>query len=408
VKRGWLLAAGAVAVVGVAGAWAVAQAVGMPAHATARLLVDSLAGAGISVVVAAVLLAALRRRPIAVQVAVAALTPVLAVAIGVSWASSDMFLMQHDRRVLWVVLVSAGTVGVVAALLLGRRVADASRFMGDLARHLGDSAGEAPAMAPGELGSLASQLAATSARLAEARAEAAATEQSRRDLVAWVSHDLRTPLAGLRAMVEALEDGIVDDEATVARYYATMRQEVDRLAGLVDDLFELSRIHSGSLRLELEPVPLDELIDHAMAGALVTAQARRVELQNCSHDQTPVVELAAPEIVRVICNLLDNAIRHTPTGGTVSVHSALEPASGAVRISVRDGCGGIPEPELAQVFDMGYQGNPARTPGEHRGGLGLAVARGLVEAHQGDITVRNVGPGCEFTVVLPGRHLSSD
>jgi signal transduction histidine kinase len=401
VSRVWLVWAAAAAVIGVAAAWAVAVAADVPAHETARVLGDSLAGAGISVGIAVALLAALRRRRIAVQAAVAALTPVLAVAIGVSWASSDMFLMQHDLRVLWVVLVSAGTVAVVAALLLGRRVADASRSMGDLARRLGDSAGEAPKAAPGELGSLAAQLAATSARLAEARAEAAATEQSRRDLVAWVSHDLRTPLAGLRAMVEALEDGIVDDEATVARYYATMRREVDRLAGLVDDLFELSRIHSGSLRLELEPVPLDELIDHALAGATATAQAKQVELRNCVHDQTPVVELAAPEIVRVICNLLDNAIRHTPTGGRVTVRSGLDPACGQVRISVQDGCGGIPERDLAQVFDMGYQGDAARTPGEHRGGLGLAVARGLVEAHQGDLTVRNVGPGCEFTVLLP-------
>ena len=214
-----------------------------------------------------------------------------------------------------------------------------------------------------------------------------ATEQSRRDLVAWVSHDLRTPLAGLRAMVEALEDGIVDDEATVARYYATMRQEVDRLAGLVDDLFELSRIHSGSLRLELEPVPLDELIDHAMAGALATAQARRVELQNCSHDQTPVVELAGPEIVRVICNLLDNAIRHTPSGGTVSVHTALDPASRAVRISVqrrvrrypgartgagvRDGLPGQPGPDAGRGprrTGPGRGPGPGRSPpGRHHG-----------------------------------------
>jgi signal transduction histidine kinase len=388
-------------VIGVAAAWAVALAAGVPAHDTARLLIDSLAGAGISVLIAVTLLRALHRRGIAVQAAVAALTPVLAVAIGVSWASSDMFLMEHDLRALWVVLVSAGTVAVVAALVLGGRVAAASRSMGDLARRLGDGAGEAPTSAPGELGSLAAQLAATSDRLAEARAEAAATEQSRRDLVAWVSHDLRTPLAGIRAMVEALEDGIVDDEATIARYYATMRHEVDRLAALVDDLFELSRIHSGSLRLELEPVPLDELIDHAMAGPAVAAQAKRVELLNCSHDQTPVVELAAPEIVRVLSNLLDNAIRYTPAGGSVTVHTAVDPASGAVQISVRDGCGGIPEHDLEQVFDMGYQGDAARTPGEHRGGLGLAVARGLVEAHQGDITVRNLGPGCEFTVLLP-------
>jgi signal transduction histidine kinase len=399
VRRSWLLAA--VAVAGVAAAWAVALAAGVPTHDTARLLFDSLVGAGISVLIAVALLRALHRRRIAVQAAVAALTPVLAVAIGVTWAGSDMFLMEHDERVLWVVLVSAGTVALVAALVLGRRVADASRSMGDLARRLGDGTEEAPTSAPGELGSLAAQLAATSARLADARAEAATNEQSRRDLVAWVSHDLRTPLAGIRAMVEALEDGVVDDEATIARYYATIRHEVDRLAGLVDDLFELSRIHSGSLRLELEPVPLDELIDHALAGPRVAAQAKRVTLQNCSHDHTPVVELAAPEIVRVICNLLDNAIRHTPTGGSVRIDTALDTTSGAVRISVRDGCGGIPEHDLEQVFDMGYQGDTARTPGEHRGGLGLAVARGLVEAHQGDITVRNVGPGCEFTVLLP-------
>ncbi len=398
--RRWLTPA-AIGILGVAAASTVAVAGGVPAHDTVRLLVDSMVGAGVAAVVAVVLLRALRRRRIAVQTAVAALAPVLAVAIGVIWASSDMFLMEHDLRVLWVVLVGAGTVAVATALLLGRRVADASRSMGELALRLGDGAEEVPAAAPGELGPLAAQLAATSARLAEAKAEAAATEQSRRDLVAWVSHDLRTPLAGIRAMVEALEDGIVDDEVTVARYYATMRHEVDRLAGLVDDLFELSRIHSGSLRLELEPVPLDELIDHALAGAAVTARAKRIELHSGALEGTAVVELAAPEIVRVIRNLLDNAIRHTPPGGRVTVHAWLDGATGSAQVSVRDSCGGIPDADLARVFEMGYQGNPARTPGEHRGGLGLAVARGLVEAHQGDITVRNVGPGCEFTVRLP-------
>jgi signal transduction histidine kinase len=117
----------------------------------------------------------------------------------------------------------------------------------------------------------------------------------------------------------------------------------------------------------------------------------------------PVVEWAAPEMVRVIRNLLDNAIRHTAPGGTITVSTSLDRGGGAVRVAVRDGCGGIPERDLPQVFDMGYQGDAARTPGDHRGGLGLAVARGLVEAHQGDITVRNVGPGCEFTVLLPLR-----
>ena len=116
-----------------------------------------------------------------------------------------------------------------------------------------------------------------------------------------------------------------------------------------------------------------------------------------------MVELAAPEMVRVIRNLLDNAIRHTARHGTITVTAPDDRSSGMARVAVCDGCGGIPERDLPQVFDMGYQGDAARTPGEHRGGLGLAVARGLVEAHQGRITVRNVGPGCEFTVLLPLR-----
>lgn len=397
----WWKPAALVAVAGVAVAVGVAVAIGIPAQATVRLLVDSMVAAAVSVVVAAVLMRALRRRRIAVQAAVAALAPILAVAIGVSWAGSDMFLMAHDLRVLWVVLVGAVTVALVAALLLGGPVAEASRSMAALTLRLGEGSDDQPASGPGEFGSLAAQLSATSARLAEANARAAATEQSRRDLVAWVSHDLRTPLAGIRAMVEALEDGVVDDDETVARYYATMGREVDRLAGLVDDLFELSRIHSGALRLDLEAVALDELAEHATAAAAVAARAKNVELLVDAPNNLPVVELSAPEIMRVLRNLLDNAVRHTPSGGSISVGISCDPAATWVGISVRDGCGGIPEGDLAQVFDMGYQGDSARSPGDHRGGLGLAVARGLIEAHRGRITVRNTGSGCEFMVVVP-------
>jgi signal transduction histidine kinase len=214
-----------------------------------------------------------------------------------------------------------------------------------------------------------------------------------------VSHDLRTPLAGIRAMVEALEDRVVDDEATVSRYYATIRKEIDHLTSLVDDLFELSRIQSGSLRLTREPVPIDELIEHALDGVAAPAQAKGVELDAAPAQANPVVELAAPEITRVLRNLLDNAVRHTPPGA--AVHLSWWVSDGTVSISVRDGCGGIPGRDLDHVFEMGYQGDAARTPGQHRGGLGLAVARGLVRAHGGEITVRNAGPGCQFTVSLP-------
>jgi signal transduction histidine kinase len=263
----------------------------------------------------------------------------------------------------------------------------------------------APApVAPGELAALAEELKRTSQSLAEAQGRATSEEQTRRELVAWVSHDLRTPLAGIRAMVEALEDGVVADPADVARYHATMRLEVDRLSGLVDDLFELSRIQSGSLGLSRMPVRLDEILSDAMAGAAVSAQAKAIELRSELEEPVPVVIVAAPEMIRVIRNLLDNAIRHTHVGGRVTVQSEVDPSHRHVMVSVLDGCGGIPAHEIGRVFETGYRGDQARSPGEGRGGLGLAVAQGLVQAHSGQIEVSNEPGGCRFTVTIPMRN----
>jgi signal transduction histidine kinase len=393
-------------VCGLAASAGVAVAGGIHSRDIVRLVVTSCLGAAFAGVVAALLLTGLARRSIAAQAAIATLAPVLAVAIGVLWASSGMFLEGHDLWVLWVVLTASGSVALMAALILGRRVADASRSVGAMARRLGeDGPGALVAHedrgAPQELSALAAELKHTSARLAEAQEQAAAVERSRRELVAWVSHDLRTPLAGIRAMVEALEDRVVEDPDTVARYHRTMRREADRLAGLVDDLFELSRIHAGSLSLELERVALDELVSDALAGVAIAAGAKGVDLRGEVGQPAPVVELSTPEMARVVRNLLDNAIRHTPPGGTVIIDAALDRTGTAAEVSVRDACGGIPDQDIEQVFEMAYRGDSARTPGDGGAGMGLAVARGLVEAHHGEITVRNEGPGCRFTVRLP-------
>ncbi len=368
----------------------------------------SVIGAAISGVIGGAALYALRRRSVGLQAAEAALSAVLATAIGVAWASSKMFISHHDRNVLWIVLAGAGAVGVILAVVLGRRVTAASRTVGEMVRRLGDGTGAAgfavgdhPAAAPGELATLAAELNLTSARLAEAQVQAEALERSRRELVAWVSHDLRTPLAGVRAMVEALEDRVVDEPATVARYYATMRREIDRLAGLVNDLFELSRIQSGTLALDIEAVTLDELVGDAVAGAAIAASAKGIDLRGEVGEPSPVVELSTPEMVRVVRNLLDNAIRHTPPGGVIVIRAGLDASGEAAEVAVQDACGGIPERDLDSVFEMAYRGDAARTPGDGGGGLGLAVARGLVEAHHGEISVHNEGPGCRFTVRLP-------
>ncbi len=399
------LSLGAVVVVGVGVAAALAADASMGAGDTVALLSWALGSAAVAAVVAAVLLRVLRNARLAVQAGIAALAPVLAVTVALLGTAATMFLSAHDRRALLVVMAAAGTVGLVIALSLGERVAVASQSLGDLAQRIGEDGAvrvAAPrAGGPSELVRLAGELDAALTRLAETRAQAAAAEDSRRQLVAWVSHDLRTPLSGIRAMVEALEDGVVDDAETVARYYRTMGRETDRLAGLVDDLFELSRIQAGALNLDLEQISLDELISDAVAGVSIAATTKGVDLRGEVASPTPVVELSIPEMARVVRNLLDNAIRHTPRGGTVWVEAALTDDSQAALVSVRDGCGGIPAPDLPRVFELAYRGDAARTPGDGGAGLGLAVARGLVEAHHGEISVQNEGQGCRFTIRLP-------
>jgi signal transduction histidine kinase len=205
-------------------------------------------------------------------------------------------------------------------------------------------------------------------------------------------------------MAEALEDGVVADADTVADYHRRIRTETDRMAGLVDDLFELSRINAGALRLSSAAVALGDVVSDAVASAEPIAAARRVRLVAAAGDW-PTVLGSEPELSRIVANLLRNAIRHTPSDGTVSVTGGRDEAGGWLAVS--DGCGGIPEADLHRVFDVAFRGELARTPRAATadgvgGGLGLAIVRGLVEAHRGRVAVGNVDGGCRFVVHLPG------
>jgi signal transduction histidine kinase len=398
--RNWTVPV-ALAAVGVVAAVGLAVGEAMSSADVVELLEDSVLGSAAIGALAAVLLVLVRRAKIGLQIAVAAVAPVAAVGVGVVWATTSMFLTGHDESVLWVVLVSAGTVGMVCALVLGQRVAMASREIGLLARYLDeDGAGRHPAgTVPAELAQVADELRTTSARLEEARAETAAGEKARRDLVAWVSHDLRTPLAGIRLMAEALEERVVDDQATVDRYYRTIRVEADRLSSLVDDLFELSRLEAGAAPLDMTVTALGDVVADAVDAAVAAARTGRVQLHR-TQARTPILAaIDVPAVTRVVRNLVDNAIRHTPVDGKVAIRTEL--VEGAASVTVTDGCGGIPEADLGRVFDAGYRGDQARTPGPTGGGFGLAIARGLVEAHHGRITVANIGGGCCFEVRLP-------
>lgn len=390
----------AVVVVGALATAAAAVLSGAPLDDGVVLVGLAVLGAAIVASVGAVIGTRLRSKPLALQVAVVALTALAATLTGALLAAQAMFVSAHDLWALLVVITAGATAAMLASLLLSDRLGRASVELEALSDRLADDpTSRARGELPAELAAVADRLTETWSRLAEARERERAMEASRRELVAWVSHDLRTPLAGIRAMVEALEDGVVDDPPTVQRYLATIRQEADRLAQLVDDLFELSRIQAGALDLELERVGIADLVSDAIAATHLAAEASGVRLEAEVAMPAPEVAVSVRDLARVIRNLLDNAIRHTPRGGAVRVEAGID-GSHAV-LSVRDSCGGIPTAEIDRVFDLAFRGDAARTPGDGGGGFGLAIARGLVEAHQGDIAVANEVDGCCFTIRLP-------
>jgi signal transduction histidine kinase len=227
-------------------------------------------------------------------------------------------------------------------------------------------------------------------------------EASRRELVAFMSHDLRTPLAGLRAVSEGLEDGVIDDVPNALRQ---MRSTVDRMTGLVDDLFELSRLSAAPLPRRRSAVSLRELAEDVVGENNEHARASGVclKLSTPMNDDRLAVQGDPDELTRAVTNLVGNAIRHTAPGGTVTLDVDRE-TDGRVRLAVTDGCGGIPADDLERVFDVGWRGDEQRTPevgSSSGGGLGLAIARGVVESHDGNIAVSNVDGGCAFQIDLP-------
>ncbi|MBV8931938.1 MAG: HAMP domain-containing histidine kinase, partial [Kutzneria sp.] len=201
----------------------------------------------------------------------------------------------------------------------------------------------------------------------------------------------------------AMADGLVTSEYEVTRYADRISGEATRLAGMVDDLFELSRITAGAMRLTMSVVPLRDVVSEAVAAESPMATSKGVRLL-AKAETWPTVLGSDPELARVVRNLLSDAIRHTPPDGTVAVQVGVDGDHALLRVD--DACGGIPADELGRVFDTAFRGGPARTPtgGPVQpvgAGLGLAIARGLVEAHHGQIAARNHGPGCRFEVRLP-------
>ncbi|WP_134005757.1 cell wall metabolism sensor histidine kinase WalK [Kribbella sp. VKM Ac-2566] len=352
--------------------------------------------------VGAVVLWRFRRRSLRITMIVAALAPMAGALAAVLQSVRAMFISEHDSWVVLWTLAFAALLGLAMSVLLGHWVAVGSRDVGRRLRHLGTSyepTEGAGGVVPAELATLRDELEMTRKKLAASHQRERALETSRRELVAFMSHDLRTPLAGLRAVSEGLEDGVIDDVPGALRQ---MRSTVDRMTGLVDDLFELSRLSTAPPPRRRSAVSLRELAEDVAGENSEHARAEGVQLSvstPCDDDRL-AVQGDPDELTRAVTNLVGNAIRHTSAGGTVTLTVDRE-LDGRVRLAVTDGCGGIPAADLERVFDVGWRGDEQRTPDAGGGGLGLAIARGVVESHDGKIAVSNVDGGCAFEIDLP-------
>lgn len=375
-----------------------AEATMQPSPKDRAILVGIFVGVGIATLAAALALGRMTRRLRTIRTAVLAVAvgAVASATLAVLASAATMFLNSHDLRLVLVALGLGVGLGSVAAATVTSHLTDDLEAIGEVTRAVaaGRRDVRTGVVRPDEVGQLAAAFDEMVGQLADAEEKRDKMETARRDFLASVSHDLRTPLTSLRSALELLRDGMADQPD---RYLAAMQGDVTLLTSLVDDLFLLARIESGGLVLHRERVDLAELADEAVEATAPTGHARGITLSVDVAGRAPV-EADPRELQRVLRNLLANAIRHSPDGGVVRVQ--VRAIDGEVRVDVLDDGPGFDADFLDRAFDSFTRADDARTRSDGGGGLGLAIARGLVTAHGGVIHAE-AGPGGRVAFTLP-------
>lgn len=363
----------------------------------------------VSLVLGGVLLVALDRvlQPsLALRAFLGATVGTLAAFGNVLAVSALMFVnTDHDLRLLVVLLAAGGGITTSFSILVARSTGHRLRMLTGAVQRLAGhdyTRGPEPVGGGREVTLLAHDIESLRVELAGVEARRAAMDQEQRDLTAAISHDLRTPVANIRAIVDALEDGVVEGDE-IRDYYARIRQEGQRLSSMIDDLLELARLDAGVTTLELHPIPLQDIVGEVIEAMRPLAERSRVGLELRVMGEPPSVAVDAARMERAVANVLKNAIEHTPAGGRIE--ASVVAAAGHVEVTVSDTGAGIAPAHLERIWERFYRADPARARvGERVGGagLGLAIVRGIVLAHGGGIAVRSSpGRGASFTLAIP-------
>lgn len=366
-----------------------------------------IAGTGLActVVVAAIALILLRRArggSMLVQMLVLASVAAVSMAAAVLFISVEMYISPHDLSVLVWVIGTSLLFSLLAAWLVARLTRARLVRISEAVRRVGE--GDVVAAEPHglrEFDDLSAELADVSERLHAARQELEQLDSARRRFFAWISHDLRTPLTAVRALSEAIEDGA---SAHPERYAGEVRAQIDTMSRMVDDLFELSKLTSGAVRLRTQQVELLDVVSDAVADVRLAAEQRGVAI--VERGVGGHVLWADPhQLGRVVVNLLTNAVRHAPRDSEILV-TAAELDEQRLVLGILDHGSGVATSDLDRMFEVGWREDAARPttaddPVASGAGLGLAIARGLARAHGGDVYAEHTGEGFRMNVLMP-------
>jgi len=321
------------------------------------------------------------------------------------WVTARMmFASQHDLLLATVLLVFATGIALAVGFFLSEAITDRILQLGQAAKNVtrGDLSTRVTVHGQDEMSRLVETFNEMTRQLEALENRKREMDRLHRDLIAWVSHDLRTPLTSIRAILEALGDGVVEDPQTVQRYLQTAQRDVRSLSHLIDSLFEVSQIEAGGLQLDERHNSLNDLISDTIESFSELARRQSVTITGSVPSEVDPVWMDGQRIGQVLKNLVSNGLQYTSAGGSIEICAYLTPSG--VQVEVCDSGIGIQPEELVHIFERFYRGDKARSRSTGGSGLGLAIAKGIVNAHGGRIWVEStLGQGTCFSFTLPGR-----